>query len=88
LKCHILNKNILSTGAPKVKDVEDDVSLITGGMRSSGLSQNHEVDPIGNQVINWLGLNVNEESPSSVPSEVHQGRSGIASSYADEPAVS
>lgn len=66
--------------------MEDDMSLITGGLRSSGIRQLNE-KASANQVVNWLGLDVNEDSPSIDPSQVHQGRSGIASSYLDEPVV-
>jgi len=69
-----------------VKEMEDDMSLITGGLRSIGTREFNEKGS-SNQVVNWLGLDVNEESPSIIPSQVHQGRSGIASLYIDEPVV-
>jgi len=76
---------LLITGEPKVKSTDEDVSLITGELRSSVLMGENSEDPSKSSVVNWLGLDVNEESPSSLPSEIHKGRSGIASSYADEP---
>jgi diphthamide biosynthesis protein 2 len=77
---------LIEKGPPQVKDVEDDVSLITGGLRTTIIPDSDDKTST-NQVVNWLGLDVNEESPSTNFSQIHQGRSGIASSYADEPVV-
>lgn len=78
---------LIEKGLPVVKDVEDDVSLITGGLRTT-IVQDSGDKTSANQVINWVGLDVNEESPSTEFGQIHQGRSGIASLYADEPKVS
>lgn len=75
---------LIAKGPPNVKDVQDDVSLITGGLRTTIIPDSVDKTSV-NQVINWVGLDDNEESPSTDFSQIHQGRSGIASSYADEP---
>lgn len=69
-------------GEPKIRDVEGDVSLITGGMRSATLANTTTENESG--VVNWRGLNENEENVNN-PNVVYQGRSGIARAYQDEP---
>lgn len=76
---------LVEKGEPKVKEVLDDVSLISGGMRTTTLQDWGDNKKSANQVVNWIGLDLNEESPSLESGQIHQGRSGIASSYADEP---
>lgn len=64
----------------------DDMSLITGDMRSAVISTNGEQEHVKSSVVNWQGLKIDEECPSE-KSEIHQGRSGIASHYTEEPNV-
>ncbi|ODM98356.1 Diphthamide biosynthesis protein 2 [Orchesella cincta] len=72
---------LVAKGEPIVNKVEEDMSLITGGMRSAVI--NSESD---SGVINWRGLTKQDELMND-PKVIYEGRSGIASSYSDEPPV-
>ncbi|CAL8103254.1 unnamed protein product [Orchesella dallaii] len=78
---------LVAKGEPIVNKVEEDVSLITGGMRSAVInSESDNNEDSGAGVINWRGLTKQDELMND-PNVVYQGRSGIASSYSDEPPV-
>lgn len=76
---------------PKVKQIDDDVSLITGELRSAVINlpaseTDISVDTSSSKVVNWRGL-TEEETDLNDPNVIYQGRSGIASAYSDEPTV-
>lgn len=68
-----------------MKQIEEDVSLISGGMRAALRNSSIETES-GGGVVNWRGLSEKEEVVND-PTKVYEGRSGIAASYADEPPV-
>ncbi len=69
-----------------MKQTDEDVSLITGGMRAALINSSIESESGGSGVVNWRGLSEKEEVVND-PTKVYEGRSGIAASYADEPPV-
>jgi len=76
---------LVQDGEPKVKKIEEDVSLITGGMRSAYVAT-QSTDDKESGVVSWRGLNEKEEDVND-PNVVYQGRSGVAASYSEEPTV-
>jgi len=69
---------LVEKGPPQVKQGEEDMSLISGELRSCNISQ---------EKVIWTGLDINAESLSTDGTTVHKGLSGIASGYMEEPKV-